>query len=207
MVTLKIPIEILKKGSVDHTGFIFCHNSIFCFTVHIDYCNCGGVAHSVKLKTLVTSKFHCIISLWLLFACDYKFIVGSPSCHLSILFSVLYLRMNSGSDASGKSKPSLPVSDGTSAKYVVKEVQPEPRRLFGFGPLYRPLPETVLERQETAPTSITEKVKQTGLTAVGTDSIDAGGTAQRKTSKVDNKQGEISKTTKRETSMWMPFSF
>lgn len=116
-------------------------------------------------------------------------------------------RMNSGSDASGKSKPSLPVSDGTSAKYVVKEVQPEPRRLFGFGPLYRPLPETVLERQETAPTSITEKVKQTGLTAVGTDSIDAGGTAQRKTSKVDNKQGEISKTTKRETSMWMPFSF
>ncbi|XP_071828055.1 uncharacterized protein [Apostichopus japonicus] len=115
--------------------------------------------------------------------------------------------MSSGSDPSPREvKSSLPASEGASSgsKYVMKEVQPEPRRLFGFGPFYRPLPETVLEKQE----SITEKVKKTGLSAIGSDSIDAGGSSQRKTSTDARQQGDISsRATKLESSVLMPFSF
>lgn len=101
---------------------------------------------------------------------------------------------------------SLSTNEGAVAqqKYVVREIQPEPRRLFGFGPLYRPLPETVIEKQQP----LTEMIQKEGLTAVGADSTDSAAASQRKVPEDASKLKEVTpKMTKLENSMWTPFSF
>ncbi|XP_001180804.2 flocculation protein FLO11 [Strongylocentrotus purpuratus] len=76
-------------------------------------------------------------------------------------------------------------------------VQPEPRRLFGFGPFYRPLPETVCAtegRRQSSPTfhvpsELSEAVDREGITGAGysgsrkssraaVDSTDSGAAAK-----------------------------
>lgn len=119
--------------------------------------------------------------------------------------------MSASSGRGQETAGSLSTNEGAVAqqKYVVREIQPEPRRLFGFGPLYRPLPETVIEKQQP----LTEMIQKEGLTAVGVDSTDSAAaasaaTSQHKISEDGSKLTEVTpKTTKLETSMWMPFSF
>ncbi|XP_054766370.2 mucin-5AC-like [Lytechinus pictus] len=68
-----------------------------------------------------------------------------------------------------------PESCGANAPAGCTVLQPEPRRLFGFGPLYRPLPETVCatgERRQSSPTlhvpgNLSEAVGREGITGAG----------------------------------------
>lgn len=68
-------------------------------------------------------------------------------------------------------------------------VQPEPRRLFGFGPFYRPLPETVCAtegRRQSSPTlhvpsELSEAVDREGITGAGYSGSRKGSAAMDRT--------------------------
>ncbi|XP_071793356.1 uncharacterized protein [Asterias amurensis] len=74
----------------------------------------------------------------------------------------------------------------------VTTVQPKPRRLFGIGPLYNPLPETVIEGVPT--TSLLDRVKMEGL---------GGGKEEKARAAPSVKKNA---PTKPEVNTWAPFS-
>ncbi|XP_038046167.1 uncharacterized protein LOC119720538 [Patiria miniata] len=82
-------------------------------------------------------------------------------------------------------------SVGEEVNVKMTTIHPEPRRLFGIGPLYRPLPETVVEGVPTGVTStdgsLVDKIKKEGLGA-------------------EKKTGKKKAPTKAEMNTWAPFS-
>ncbi len=88
-------------------------------------------------------------------------------------------------------KSSLGEESETAPK--VTTVQPKPRRLFGIGPLYNPLPETVIEG--AAQTSLLDRVKKEGLGAGKDEAAKKAAPAFKK-----------SAPAKPEVNTWAPFS-
>ncbi|XP_022080890.1 uncharacterized protein LOC110973940 [Acanthaster planci] len=80
-------------------------------------------------------------------------------------------------------------SVGEEVSVKVTSVHPEPRRLFGIGPLYHPLPEMVVEGVTSTDGSLVNKIKKEGL-AMGAEA----------------KSGKKKPPTKAEINTWAPFS-